>query len=130
MTDTKTMVTDFLLRELSAKTKNVGKRVLIRETKLITELTAYITNVIIIPHSDFYRIRFMDFYKLYNQNAVKALKELGNLFPYSPDYELGIAFVITIKSSLEGIQGHTSIMLEPDLEILEDEVFLESYRRI
>lgn len=120
MADMNMIVSDALLKQLSAETNKVGKLVSIKETRLMPELMAYISNVIIMPHSEFYRNQFMNFYKQYNQNAVKALKELAIDFPYAPDYELGLAFVITLKSSVNDHQDQFKILLAHEFDLRED----------
>ena len=119
------IVSDALLRQLSAETKKVGRKVLIRETRLMPELTACISNVIIIPHSEFYRNKFMSYYRHYQQNSVKALKELAANFPYTPDYELGLAFVIILRSNVSEHPGHVKILLVSEFELIEENSFEE-----
>jgi len=97
MIDTKALVNDTLLRELSVETRKIGSRVQVKATAEHPGYLADIVDVIILPHSVFYRTRFMGYYKLYNQNSVKALKELHRHFPFIPDFELGIAYVLNVE---------------------------------
>jgi len=57
--------------------------------------------VIIFPYSEFYRAKFMVCYYEQNLNSVKALKELNRNFPFVPDYQLGIGYILgqTIETS-------------------------------
>lgn len=97
MIDTKTLVNDALLRELSIETRKIGSKVLVKPSPEQGEFMTDIVDVIIAPETSFYRAKFMEYYRLYSYNAVKALKELGNNFPFIPDFRLGIAYVLSIE---------------------------------
>lgn len=114
------IVSDALLRQLSSETPKIGKYVQLRETRFMPELKALITNVIILPQSEFYRNKFMNLYRQHDHNAVKALKELAVDFPYTPDYELGLGFVISLLTPHQPEQKHAKILLLHELELLEE----------
>lgn len=97
-----TIVTDALLRKFSRETTLVGKKVTIPGSKTKAGYEATIINVIIFPMSDFYQNQFLTFYQFFNQNAVKALKEMGQHFPYTPDYRLDIGYVLDTRTSAFG----------------------------
>lgn len=99
MNETKTLVDDVLLKQLSLETKKIGTHVLIKRTPHHPEFVADILDVIILPHSEFYRSKYMMYYKSCNYNSVKALKELARHFPFIPDFDLGIAFVLNITTN-------------------------------
>ena len=98
-----TAITDALLRKLSKETDLVGKQIVVPGSKLKAGYEATVINVIILPFSDFYRNQFLTFYQFFNQNAVKALKEMVHHFPYTPDYRLDIGYVLDTRSSPFGI---------------------------
>ena len=97
MADVNMLVDDLLLRELSAETRKIGTKVLVRKTEDMPAYVADIVDVIIVPQSEFYRIKFMTSYSSCNQNAVKALKELSRNFPFTPDYHLGIGYILNVR---------------------------------
>lgn len=115
-----TIVSDALLRQLSTETAKVGRQVTLRETKFMPGLQALIANVIILPQSDFYRQKFMQLYRQFNYNAVKALKELSVDFPYTPDYDLGLGFVINLELPGQAPQLNARVLLLHELELRED----------
>ena len=114
MIDTTIIVDDILLRQLSLETKKIGSRVLVKQTPECSEYVADIIDVIIIPHTEFYRKKYIHFYKLCNYNSVKALKELSRSFPFIPDFELGIAYVLNIEVAEENIS--TALKTAKELE--------------
>lgn len=130
MADMNMIVSDALLKQLSAETNKVGKSVSIKEFRLSADLMIYISNVIIMPHSEFYRNKFLSFYQQYNRNAVKALKELAIDFPYTPDYELGLAFVITLKSSVNDGKDEFRILFAHEFDLVEDKNLSELRQKI
>lgn len=87
-------VSDALLRKLSRETAHVGKKVTVPGSKTRAGYEAIIVNVIIFPLSEFYQNQFFTFYRFFNQNAVKALKEMAQHFPYTPDYRLDVGYVL------------------------------------
>ena len=117
MVDTKILVEDYLLRELSVETRKIGSKVVVKKTPDHPEFTADIMDVIILPYSDFYRTKFMTYYKLYNHNSVKALKELNIHFPFIPDFELGIGYILNIVPILESTNGFSYIKIKTELEL-------------
>lgn len=112
------IVSDALLKQLSTETQKVGQLVRMSEMRLMPEFMAYISNVIILPHSEFYRNKFMSFYEQYNHNSVKALKELAVDFPYTPDYQLGLGFVITIQSTVHEHSNQFKILLAHEFDLI------------
>jgi len=116
MIDTKTLVDDALLKELSIETRKIGSRVLVKRVNEHPGYMADIMDIIILPYSDFYRSKFMVFYKTYNHNAVKALKELNVNFPFIPDFELGIGYILNISSGDETSYLNNSIKIKTELE--------------
>ena len=117
MIDTKILVEDTLLRELSLETRKIGSKVVVKHTPDHPEYMADIMDVIILPHSDFYRTKFMVYYKTCNNNSVKALKELNNHFPFISDFELGIGYILNIAPILENIDGFGHIKIKTELEV-------------
>lgn len=116
MIDTKTLVDDTLLRELSVETRKIGSRVLVKRVNEHPGYIADILDIIILPYADFYRTKFMNFYRIYNYNAVKALKELNVHFPFIPDFELGIGYILNISSGDENSYLNTSIKIKTELQ--------------
>jgi len=116
MIDTKTLVDDALLRELSVETRKIGSRVLVRPAQDQPEYMADIADVIVMPQTSFYRIKFMEYYRLYGFNSVKALKELGNNFPFIPDYHLGIAYVLNVEPDHQRSLHLNHIKLKAELD--------------
>ncbi len=115
-----TIVSDALLKQLSSETSKVGRQVKVRETRFLPTVTAFITNVIILPQSEFYRNKFMTLYNRHQHNAVKALKELALDFPYTPDYDLGLGFVIALHISGQEVHQHAKVLLRHELELLPE----------
>jgi hypothetical protein len=115
------IVDDVLLRELSAETRKVGTKVLAKKTKDFPAYMADIIDVIILPHSEFYREKFMVCYYEQNQNSVKALKELNRNFPFVPDYQLGIGYILGQTYDTSNISNCIKIKVELDLVLKMDE---------
>ena len=111
------LVSEALLKELSAETRKIGTKILVKATAGYPQYSADIINVIILPHSEFYRNKFMLFYRSCKHNAVKALKELYINFPYAPDYELGIGYILNIYSETEIIN---TIIIKGEFETAEN----------
>jgi|GEM_PF-1467012 len=126
MSDVKILVNDFLLRELSAETRKIGSRVLVKATEHLPEFTADIMDVIILPHSEFYRFKFTGYYKLFNHNSVKALKELSKHFPFIPDFELGIGYLLNLGFSQENSSSYDPIKISRELEWLKASSFQQN----
>lgn len=116
MIDTKIVVDDILLRELSVETRKIGSRVGVKRGTEHPAFMADIMDVIILPYSEFYRTKFMAFYKIYNYNAVKALKELNVHFPFIPDFELGIGYVLNLSFADEQSTLRNSIKIKTELD--------------
>ena len=112
MADVKMLVDDFLLKELSAETRKIGTKVVVRKTNETPAYTADIMDVIIIPQSEFYRIKFMTFYSACNHNAVKALKELSRNFPFAPDYHLGLGYILNLCDTQPNVFNNIKIKAE------------------
>lgn len=115
-----TIVSDALLKQLSSETSKVGRQVNVRETRFLPSVSAFITNVIILPQSEFYRNKFMALYSRHEHNAVKALKELAIDFPYTPDYDLGLGFVIALHIPGQEVRQHAKVLLRHELELLPE----------
>ncbi|MGZ3883414.1 MAG: hypothetical protein ACXVPQ_06685 [Bacteroidia bacterium] len=126
------LVTDQLLRILSAETRLVGRQVIVKAWGDEPETSAIVANVIILPGSVFYRTQFMANYQRYHQNAVKALKELFHEFPDNRDYELEMGYVLELKKSEEGmvkeIRQRGEFMLPEDLAAHRREVLQKGSR--
>jgi len=123
MIDTKILVEDALLKELSVETRKIGSKVVVKKTTDHPEYIADIIDVIILPHSDFYRTKFMAYYKTCNNNAVKALKELNYHFPFIPDFELGIGYILNCEPILESPNGLGNIKIRKELEPLTTNLY-------
>jgi hypothetical protein len=119
MAEVNMLVNDFLLKELSAETRKIGTKVVVRRTNETPAYTADIIDIIIMPHSDFYRIKFMAFYQLNQYNSVKALKELSRNFPYTPDYNLGIGYILNQQPLAGSVQPYGSIRLKSEIDLPE-----------
>jgi len=118
MIDAKALVNDFLLKELSIETKKIGTKVLVKKNGGVPEYTADIVDVIVIPQSEFYRAKFMRFYKIYNYNSVKALKELANNFSFTPDYELGIGYILNVSEAPAMLTK--TIKIKSELQVVQN----------
>lgn len=126
MMDTKTLVDDALLRELSAETRKIGSRVLVKRNQDHPEFTADIMDVIVMPHTSFYRAKFMEYYCLYSHNSVKALKELSRTFPFIPDYQLGIAYMLNLEPDQESPARLNHIKVKSELEFNDETLRIEN----
>lgn len=111
----KTLADDVLLKELSFETRKIGSRVRVKQKPEHPEFTADVLDVIILPCSAFYRSKFMLLYAHYNYNAVKALKELGRQFPFIPDFELGIGYVL--NTGADTSQQGMCVKLKTEVEL-------------
>jgi hypothetical protein len=110
-------VNDTLLKKLSLETQLIGKLVILKGWEGGPERQAMISNVIILPFTDFYRKLFMKYYALYKHNAVKALKELIHYFPNTAEYGLDTAYVLR---SADSIDAEPEITHRGDFVLLED----------
>ncbi len=115
------IVDDLLLRELSAETRKIGTKVLVKKTIDHPAYMADIVDVIIFPHSEFYRAKFMVCYYEQNQNSVKALKELNRSFPFVPDYQLGIGYILGQTNDTSNFPHCIKIKVELDVVLQMDE---------
>lgn len=122
MIEKRTLVDDALLKELSAETRKIGSKVFVKRTPEHPAFSTEIIDVIIMPHTSFYRAKFMDYYLLYSRNSVKALKELANHFPFIPDYQLGIAYVLNIEPLAETKTPVAPIKISSELEFRSETV--------
>ncbi len=113
------LVNDLLLKELSAETRKIGSKIMVKRVPGCPAYPAEISDIIIIPHSEFYRSKFMVFYQANQYNAVKTLKELHRNFPFTPDYNLGIGYVLNRESVLGGHDPTGCIKLKGEIEIPE-----------
>lgn len=113
-----TIVSDALLKQLSAETTKIGRQVRVRETLFSPGAQAFIANVIILPQAEFYRNKFMTLYRQHQHNAVKALKDLAADFPFVPDYHLGLGFVIHIQLPGQLPQTAAKVLLLHELELV------------
>jgi hypothetical protein len=84
-----------LLRRFALELENIGRTVMVKASRTAGAYEGMITDILILPVPEFYRKQFMTFYRLNAYNGVKALKDLQKNFPYAPDYELDIGFVIS-----------------------------------
>jgi hypothetical protein len=116
MTQVKTAVDDNLLKTLSIETRKIGTKVLVKKSVKLPEYTADIIDVIIIPQEEFYRRKFMQFYKSCEFNSVKALKELANNFLYTPDFELGIGYILNVNKAPDDLMP--SIKIKSEIETI------------
>jgi hypothetical protein len=114
MIDTKMLVDDVLLRELSVETRKVGSKVLVNSTETHPEFMADILDVIVFPRANFFRKKYLFYFVQCNFNSVKALKELHRHFPFIPDFDLGIGYVLNIEDSEQ--QGINTIKTYKELE--------------
>jgi hypothetical protein len=116
MREKRILVSDPLLRKLSQETRRIGSKVLVRSAKGMPAYMADITDVIIMPHTAFYRDKFMEYYRACQHNAVKALKELANKFPFIPDYGLGLAYVLNVSEGDDPQDHGQMIRIQSELE--------------
>jgi hypothetical protein len=120
-------VDDTLLRKLSTETQLIGKQVIIKGWADEPESQAVISNVIVLPTSILYRNKFMGYYEMHAQNAVKALKELVKNYPNSKDYLLDTGYVMILKSTNENpdlhlVKNRGDFMLLDDLAMQRQEI--------
>jgi hypothetical protein len=119
-------VTDALLKKLSKETQLIGQAVSLQGPDQASGVPAVILNVIILPRAMFYRHQFMSYYMQYQQNAVKALKELANRHPDGTAFELDLGYVM-------GTNLHAPVNKEmPTIKMREDFILandLAGYRQ-
>lgn len=119
MADVNMLVDDALLKELSIETKKIGTKVVVRKSKENPAYTAEIADVIIVPQSEFYRVKFVSFYYSCQYNSVKALKELHKNFPFTPDYNLGIGYILNQRELEDADNVFVKILLKGEFELFE-----------
>lgn len=108
------VVEESLLRKFSMELEIIGKAVRLKTKYGETDGT--VKDVLIIPVPEFYRKQFMLFYKANQGNGVKALKELQRNFPYAPDYQLDLGYLIEIN---EAAGKETRICARDEFERIE-----------
>jgi hypothetical protein len=119
-------VTDTLLKKLSRETQLVGQAVSLKGHDQGSGVPALILNVIILPRDMFYRHQFMSYYMQYQQNAVKALKELANRYPEGTAFELDLGYVMGANLPVPVSKAVPIIKMREDFTITND---LAAYRQ-
>jgi hypothetical protein len=119
-------LTDALLKKLSKETQLVGQAVSLEGQA--SGVPALILNVIILPRAMFYRHQFMSYYMQYQQNAVKALKELANRHPDGTAFELDLGYVLGTNLHVPVNTEMPTIKMREDFTLMHDDD-LAAYRQ-